>query len=925
MLSAVPSFGGNGPLSRAFAARQAGSASFSGAGADDNSPFASTIRLLSELPDDAQASRRGTSSSWTQGGGKSAQQPIKLQLTSPASTARPSASAAPSSQVLVRGVRQLLDFGAETSAVQPDLNTLYRQCDLIANYSLRTQQDRPLQDLYDAVSLEMDRSLGAVTRQLRGSLPSQGEGNAWLQSFASAWTTWKSRTSLVANILLPLDRSPGGSAEARRPIRTIAVDKFAQQAMEDEALKGSLLPFTTQALVASCRSPLIDSPDIKSYQPSNGKQTLPPLPDDAVAFQALYSQSILPLFRETGQYEALKEALHQTTAEYYERVAKVKLAESKAAAPSEAAAPPAGKKAGDDADQTGPEAEKARKAARDAVPASYAELYITWLASAIAHEHSLNSWLYSDEFAGGKAIAIVHEKAAKDLATELLPGESRGRLARRAPARFAATTHTPLTGIPALLDGPRIEALAHVYSTFTEASIERKLKGKSDPPGATPLAMLRTTFGEHIKKRVEAIVLDKSRDEEMVTRLLDFKVGLDEAIAISFKGDDLFAGTLRDAYAWGVNRRENKPPELIAKHLDVLLKSGNKTMTDAQMETALNNALILFRFTRDKDMFEEFYTRHFAKRLLLNKSASSDAEMSMLLKLKEECGPDFTRKLETMLKDISLSDDIMKSWESFEAKSRSNNELKYEFDLSVNVLTQAHWPSYPQHEIIIPKDMEQATETFKVFYQGRNSGRKLHWQHSLGSNTVIAEMPKAGQKELHVSTYQTVVLLLFNGVAQGKTLSYKEIQTLTGLEPAELKRTLQSLACGQIPTRVLRKTPQGKDVNDDDVFSINEHLKNDRMRIRINQIQMKETAEEQKVTEQRVLLDRELVIQAAAVRVMKAKKQMKHSELINEVVEAIKGRFAIDSSEIKKQFEVLIEKDYMERVEGQRGVYQYVA
>lgn len=86
-----------------------------------------------------------------------------------------------------------------------------------------------------------------------------------------------------------------------------------------------------------------------------------------------------------------------------------------------------------------------------------------------------------------------------------------------------------------------------------------------------------------------------------------------------------------------------------AKHLDTLLKSGNKTMTDAQLEKSLNDALTLFRFAKDKDMFEEFYTRHFARRLLLNKSASSDAEMSMLLKLKEECGPDFTRKLETML------------------------------------------------------------------------------------------------------------------------------------------------------------------------------------------------------------------------------------------------------------------------------------
>lgn len=36
-----------------------------------------------------------------------------------------------------------------------------------------------------------------------------------------------------------------------------------------------------------------------------------------------------------------------------------------------------------------------------------------------------------------------------------------------------------------------------------------------------------------------------------------------------------------------------------------------------------------------KDLFEAFYMRLFAKRLLLNKSASSDMEKLMLVKLRE--------------------------------------------------------------------------------------------------------------------------------------------------------------------------------------------------------------------------------------------------------------------------------------------------
>lgn len=39
-----------------------------------------------------------------------------------------------------------------------------------------------------------------------------------------------------------------------------------------------------------------------------------------------------------------------------------------------------------------------------------------------------------------------------------------------------------------------------------------------------------------------------------------------------------------------------------------------------------------------KDLFEAFYTRMFAKRLLLNKSASSDMEKVMLLKLQRGIG-----------------------------------------------------------------------------------------------------------------------------------------------------------------------------------------------------------------------------------------------------------------------------------------------
>jgi hypothetical protein len=43
-----------------------------------------------------------------------------------------------------------------------------------------------------------------------------------------------------------------------------------------------------------------------------------------------------------------------------------------------------------------------------------------------------------------------------------------------------------------------------------------------------------------------------------------------------------------------------------------------------------------------------------------------------------------------------------------------------------------------------------------------------------------AKFPK-GSKELVVSSFQAIVLLLFNDIGEGETLPYSEIQAATGL------------------------------------------------------------------------------------------------------------------------------------------------
>jgi cullin 3 len=62
------------------------------------------------------------------------------------------------------------------------------------------------------------------------------------------------------------------------------------------------------------------------------------------------------------------------------------------------------------------------------------------------------------------------------------------------------------------------------------------------------------------------------------------------------------------------------------------------------------------RFLADKDIFENFYRSHLAKRLLNAKSASDEIEKIMIAKLKSECGQQFTSKMEVKCSsDVSVT------------------------------------------------------------------------------------------------------------------------------------------------------------------------------------------------------------------------------------------------------------------------------
>ncbi|KAA0193515.1 putative e3 ubiquitin ligase cullin 2 component [Fasciolopsis buskii] len=193
---------------------------------------------------------------------------------------------------------------------------------------------------------------------------------------------------------------------------------------------------------------------------------------------------------------------------------------------------------------------------------------------------------------------------------------------------------------------------------------------------------------------------DPEKDRCMIQNLLDYRDNLSELIGFCFENDASFIRVVQEGYEEFVNQRPNKPAEFLAKYLDSHLRSGNKAQTEEELDRLMDKAMLLFRYIEGKDIFEAFYTKELAKRLLLNKSASVDAEKAMLSKLKQECGPNYTRKMETMFQDIELSRQLSKNF-------RAACPTPHGIELSVNVICPASWPAYPQTTANYPQEVSR--------------------------------------------------------------------------------------------------------------------------------------------------------------------------------------------------------------------------
>lgn len=457
------------------------------------------------------------------------------------------------------------------------------------------------------------------------------------------------------------------------------------------------------------------------------------------------------------------------------------------------------------------------------------------------------------------------------------------------------------TGVRHMLDHNLLEGLRSVYSLNARVDpkkdslarvVNKRIVELGKEINASSIVVAQAAQPTKDAKDASTEKKEKGKEKEKpvnqqtvsaiqwVDDILALKRQFDTVWEQSFLSDQGLQSSIMASFADFINMNP-RSSEYLSLFFDENLKKGIKGKTESEVDALLDNGITLLRYIKDKDLFETYYKKHLSRRLLMKRSASTDAERQMISKMKMEVGNQFTQRIEAMFKDMTVSEDLTANYKSHIARSADPDQKPV--DLEINVLTSTMWPmeimantkdGVVQLPCIFPREIENLKQSFEKFYLDKHSGRKLSWQAGMGTADIRATFKRSNGKvqkhELNVSTYMMVILLLFNDLPDGKSLSFEEIEERTRIPKNDLVRNLQSLAL-VAKTRILRKSPMSREINPTDRFSFNHEFQSPFVKVRIGVVAgaKVEDQEQRKETEKKMADERGGSIEAAIVRIMK--------------------------------------------------------
>ncbi|KAH8239409.1 hypothetical protein KR032_003892 [Drosophila birchii] len=342
---------------------------------------------------------------------------------------------------------------------------------------------------------------------------------------------------------------------------------------------------------------------------------------------------------------------------------------------------------------------------------------------------------------------------------------------------------------------------------------------------------------------------------------------------------------------------------------ELLVRYTHQLMTTKHPseEDELKRIVEVVEFIYDKDKFLMRYKASLQNRQINETSTSDDLEVTMVSLLRKRFGQDATRNLTMQMKEMEKSNIIKDQFGTYLIEKN----IRLGFDFRLKCFKDKD--DTPKMNLILPVELQVTYDVFKDFYHKTYKDMKLNFDVLKSSGELIININRSSPYFVKMSLLQMALLLQFN---QNDNYTVMELAGMLGTDIDTITPVLD--CC--IREKIL---VCGESLSASSSVEVAKEFTNRKRHLNINMVPTKQRKVEADFHDRELIKKRSIQVQCAVVRIMKKSMIISHTQLIGEVIEALKNNFKPDIKLIKREIEYLISKSFIER--SQNNSYTYIS
>lgn len=294
-------------------------------------------------------------------------------------------------------------------------------------------------------------------------------------------------------------------------------------------------------------------------------------------------------------------------------------------------------------------------------------------------------------------------------------------------------------------------------------------------------------------------ILNENNDSNPIRESIDYLNLLNQICISSFTNAEM-KKTLQDYFKKGLNVLPDQAARMLAEEVNFrflhlpsytsklkteINKEKSTEETDEEIKKSmfdhlpfLKDLINIFRLITCKDVFEAYYHLNLSRRVFMLKASVIQADEFFASLLRETCGPEYTKRIDTIFHDLHHSSRALSEFQEEETRLQKVPPCYFK----ALVLNQSSWITnvgdVHQTPIETPPGIREVLSDFAQFYLSRNPNKgQLEWNHHFSRVKLSVRYPSSPQttgiiREIQCNGIAATILCLFNN---HENLTKKEI------------------------------------------------------------------------------------------------------------------------------------------------------